>query len=89
MTARITETDAADGHVIRLEGSLGGDDALLVERLCADAAKRGNARVFVEFDAVCYLDEAGATVMRRVKTAPGVVFRGCCLFTERLLDDPR
>ena len=86
MTARITESDEAGGHVIRVEGALCGEDATLVDRLCADAMSRGNSPVLLDINGLMYLDEASADVLRRLRNTAGVVLRGCCLFNERLID---
>jgi anti-anti-sigma regulatory factor len=89
MTARITEHDEAEGHVVRIEGSLCGEDARLVERLCTEAAARGNARVLVDLEGLMFLDEPSADVLKRLRAEHGVTFRGCCLFNERLIDNAK
>jgi len=89
MTVRITEQDEPSGHVIRLEGSLCGEDARLVERLCAEAASRPDPRVVVDLNGVTFLDQASAAVLRRLRADEGVTFRGCCLFNERAIDDAK
>jgi anti-anti-sigma regulatory factor len=86
MTARITEQDEPSGHVIRLEGSLSGEDARLVERLCAEAASRPDPRVVVDLNGVTFLDDESAAVLRRLRGSGGVTFRGCCLFNQRVID---
>ena len=89
MTVRITEQDEPSGHVIRLEGSLCGEDARLVERLCAEAASRPDPRVVVDLSEVTFLDETSATVLRRLRSADSITFRGCRLFNKRAIDDAR
>ena len=89
MTARITELAEPAGHVIRLEGQLGPDDARIVERLCADARARGVGSIVVDLVDLTFLDEASADVLRALRTQAGIAFRGCCLFNERLIDGSR
>lgn len=89
MVARITEHDEPAGHVIRLEGSLGGEDARLVERLCAEASAGANTRIVVDLDGVTFLDDDSAIMLRRLRSGGDVTLRGCCLFTELLIEIAR
>jgi anti-anti-sigma regulatory factor len=89
MTIRITEQDEPSGHVIRLEGSLCGEDARLVERLCAEAGSRPDPRVVVDLNEVTFLDETSAAVLRRLRAAESVTLRGCRLFNKRAIDDAK
>lgn len=89
MNARITEQRDGEDHLIRLEGRLGPADAALVRRLCSDAMAGGIARIIIDFDGLSFLDETSAQVLRDLKRNPSIVFRGCCLFTEKLIDGGR
>src|SRR5215468_180892 len=88
MNIRITQIEdkSAGKVVLRVEGALAGEAAELVEKMCQKLREKAEAKVVVDLSEVSFVNEPGATVLRRLKKDRRIEFDGCKLFTERLIE---
>lgn len=88
MTLRISQTlDAEKGRaVLRLEGSMSADEAVLLERYCDELAGRSVGSITLDVEGLTFLDEEGGAAIRRLRETRGVTLLGCCLFTHEVIE---
>jgi hypothetical protein len=80
MTLRITQTlNAVRGSAtLRLEGSMGADEAALLERYCDELAAQSIRAIT--------LDDVSGAAIRRLRETRGVKLTGCRLFTREVVE---
>lgn len=89
MNMRISQSeDQATGKTtLRVEGSLNRDGAELLEKLCARLLTHPNRSVVINLSGIRFLNEDGASVLRELKGREGVIFDGCHLFTQQVIEE--
>lgn len=88
MLLRISQTldDLKGSATLRLEGSLSGDEAALLERYCDELAGQSVGSITLDLEGVTFLDEEGGASIRRLRQTRGVSLVGCCLFTREIIE---
>lgn len=88
MAVRITQTDDPERNhtILRVEGSLIGEDAPVLEEIYLEAWVRLGRAVVIDLTALHVLDEASAALLCRLKHQPGVSLTGCQLFIKQMIE---
>ena len=88
MAVRITQTDDPERNhtILRVEGSLIGEDALVLEEIYLEVRVRLGRAVVIDLTALHVLDEASAALLRRLRHQPGVSLTGCQLFIKQMIE---
>jgi anti-anti-sigma regulatory factor len=88
MAVRITQTDDPERNhtTLRVEGSLIGEDAPVLEEIYLKVRVRLGRAVVIDLTALHVLDEASAALLCRLKHQPGVSLTGCQLFIKQMIE---
>lgn len=88
MPTRITEVNTPDGRrtTLRVEGTLGVEDAELVEKICRDLRREAGRGVTLDLADLCFLDRDSAQILCRLRAEQGVSLEGLHLFIRRVID---
>lgn len=88
MTTRITQIEEHGGGeaILKVEGSLTLEDALLLEIVCHDLRGQNGGVVRVDLSGLSYLDGESAEVLLGLKRLPGVELEGARLFVWQVLE---
>jgi anti-anti-sigma factor len=89
MTTRITQLEGrlADGKaLLRVEGTLGREDAELLEQVCNDLKAQTGASVTVDLTDISFLDSAGASVLARLRREHEVSIEGLHLYMLQVIE---
>ena len=89
MTTRITQLEGrvANGQaLLRVEGTLGREDAELLEQVCTDLKAQTGASVTVDLTDISFLDQAGASVLARLRREHEVNLQGAHFFLQQVIE---
>ena len=88
MAVRITQTDdpGRNHTILRVEGSLIGEDTSVLEEIYREVRVRLGRAVVIDLTALHMLDEASAALLGRIKQQPGVSLTGCQLFIKQMIE---
>lgn len=89
MTTRITQMEgrvAGGKALLRVEGTLGREDAELLEQVCTDLKAQTGASVTVDLTDISYLDQAGASVLARLRREHEVSIEGLHLYMLQVIE---
>jgi anti-anti-sigma factor len=89
MPTRITQLgDGRQGGVVlRVEGKLVREDAELLERVCADIARRQpGVRVTLDLADLTFLDSEAASILCRMRRQQSVALDGLQFFVQRVVE---
>jgi anti-anti-sigma regulatory factor len=85
---RITEVETPDGRstTLRVEGTLGAEDAELVGRICRDLRRETGRLITLDLADLSFLDSDSAHILCRLKAEQGVSLEGLHLFVQRVIE---
>lgn len=88
MPTRITEVKTADEQRtwLRVEGTLGVEDAELVEKICRDLKRETGRRITLDLADLSFLDSDSAQILCRLRAEQGVSLEGLHLFIQRVIE---
>jgi anti-anti-sigma regulatory factor len=88
MTTRITEVNTSDARrtTLRVEGSLGLEDAELIERICRDLSRETGRAITLDLADLSFLDSDSAEVLCRLRKEQDVLLEGVHLFIQRVIE---
>ena len=88
MPTRITEVRTPDGQrmTLRVEGSLGVEDAELVEKVCRDLGRETGRRITLDLADLSFIDSDSAQILCRLRTEQDVSLEGLHLFIQRVIE---
>jgi anti-anti-sigma regulatory factor len=88
MPTRITEVNTPDGQrtTLRVEGTLGVEDAELVEKICRDLKRETGRPVTLDLADLCFLDSDSAQILCRLRAEQDVSIEGLHLFIQRVIE---
>jgi anti-anti-sigma regulatory factor len=88
MTLRISQILDAERNsaVLRLEGTMSADEAVLLEGYCGDLARQSIPSITLDLEGLTFLDEESGAAIRRLRQAMGVTLIGSCLFTHEVIE---
>ena len=88
MPTRITEVKTPGGQrtTLRVEGSLGVEDAELVEKICRDLRRKTGRRITLDLADLSFLDSDSAHILCRLRAEQDVSLEGLHLFIQRVIE---
>jgi anti-anti-sigma regulatory factor len=88
MPTRITEVKTPDGQrtTLRVEGTLGLEDAELIEKLCRDLRREAGRRITLDLADLSFLDSDSAQILCRLRAEQEVSLEGLHLFIQRVIE---
>ena len=88
MPTRITEVRTPDAQrmTLRVEGSLGVEDAELVEKVCRDLGRETGRRITLDLADLSFIDSDSAQILCRLRTEQDVSLEGLHLFIQRVIE---
>ena len=88
MPTRITEVRTPDGQpmTLRVEGSLGVEDAELVEKVCRDLRRETGRRITLDLADLSFIDSDSAQILCRLRAEQDVSLEGLHLFIQRVVE---
>jgi anti-anti-sigma regulatory factor len=88
MTLRISQIldTRENSATLRLEGTMSGDEAMLLEGYCAELAGQSIPSITLDLEGLTFLDEESGAAIRRLRKTMGLTLIGCCLFTHEVID---
>ena len=88
MPTRITEVRTPDGQrtTLRVEGTLGAEDAELVEKVCRELMRVTGRPVTLDLADLSFLDSDSAHILCRLKAEQDVSLEGLHLFIQRVIE---
>ena len=72
--------------MLRVEGTLGAEDAELVGRICRDLRRQTGRRITLDLADLSFLDSDSAHILCRLKAEQGVALVGLHLFVQRVIE---
>jgi anti-anti-sigma regulatory factor len=87
----IDQVDASDTAVtkpktFKVEGALHLKDAELLESICREVSAQPGSSLIVDLTDICFLDQASAEVLCRMKRQQGIQIRGMNLFIKKVME---
>ena len=88
MPTRITEVRTPDGQrmTLRVEGSLGVEDAELVEKVCRDLRRETGRLITLDLADLSFIDSDSAQILCRLRAEQDVSLEGLHLFIQRVVE---
>ena len=88
MPTRITEvgTAGAQRTTLRVEGTLGAEDAELIEKLCRDLRREKGRLITLDLADLSFIDSDSAHILCRLRAEQGVTLEGLHLFIQRVIE---
>lgn len=88
MPTRITEVRTPDGQrmTLRVEGSLGVEDAELVEKVCRELRRETGRLITLDLADLSFIDSDSAQILCRLRAEQDVTLEGLHLFIQRVVE---
>jgi anti-anti-sigma regulatory factor len=88
MATQITQIDLSDERrtVLRIEGDMLHDDAVLVEKIAASINEQNGNRITIDLADLDYLDSEAASVLRRMGDLDHFEITGTEIFLQSAVD---
>ena len=89
MPTSITQFDDRERSkiVLRIEGDLKLDDALLLERIALDLREENDKNLTLDFADLDLMDSDAATVLRRLELQHGFEIEGLQFFLQKMVEE--
>ena len=89
MPTKITQIeDAQRGRtILRVEGELMFDDAVLLEKIALDLRERGGGNLTLDFADLDFLDSDSAPVLKRLEREHGFEISGIEIFLQTIVNE--
>lgn len=86
MTTRITQVTGRKKILLKVEGTLVLDDALLLAKVCTDLRTQGEEEITISLDDLVFLDKPSAFILARLKHEIGIALEGVSFFVQQVLE---
>jgi anti-anti-sigma factor len=86
MPTQITQQETERRVVLRVEGELLLDDAILLERLSTEIQTDTGKRVMIDLADLDFLDSDSAAVLKRLAAEPRIELQGLEIFLQSAID---
>ncbi len=88
MATQITQTDHPETNrtVLRVEGDMLRDDAILIEKIANCASSETGHRITIDLADLDYMDSDAASVLRKLKDNNGFDIEGVEIFLQSAID---
>jgi anti-anti-sigma factor len=87
MATNITQREQDGCTILRIEGDLMFDDALVLEKLASSMAGEDGQRVLLDMADLDFMDSESAPVLRRISAIPNVQIEGIEIFLQSVIDE--
>lgn len=89
MPTKLTELpdDERGKTVLRIEGSLMKEDALLIEKIALDLREQHGRDVALDLADIDFLDSESAPILRRIIIEDGIEIEGVEFFLQTIVND--
>lgn len=87
MATHITQDELDGRTVLRIEGELMFDDALLLERLALGIVADEDRDVLIDLADLDFLDSDSAPVLRRLSSSEKIRIEGIEIFLQSVIDE--
>jgi hypothetical protein len=74
--------------VLKIEGALTVSQIALLEQAYKEIRTLKPEKLILDVSGLTFVDFESADVIRRIKKKPGIVLRGCGLFTSEVIERP-
>ncbi|MEW6130067.1 MAG: hypothetical protein AB1757_23735 [Acidobacteriota bacterium] len=86
MTTRITQVNGRTKTILKIEGTLILEEALLLAQICADLRRQSDQDIALALDDLVFLDTSSAYVLNRLKHEAGITLEGAGFFVHQVLE---
>ena len=89
MATKITQLEDVERGktILRVEGSMKYDDAVLLEKIALEIQAAGTKIVALDLSDLNFLDSESASVLRRMKTAHNFEIEGIEFFLQAMINE--
>ena len=87
MATHITQHEQDGCTILRVEGDLMFDDALVLEKLSSSMAADGVENILIDLADLDFLDSESAPVLRRISAFDNVRIEGIEIFLQTVMDE--
>jgi anti-anti-sigma factor len=87
MATHITQHEQDGCTILRVEGDLMFDDALVLEKLSSSMAGDGVENILIDLADLDFLDSESAPVLRRISGLDNVRIEGMEIFLQTVIDE--
>jgi anti-anti-sigma regulatory factor len=89
MPTKITQIDDVQNQrvVLRVEGEMTREDAILLERISRDMRNSTGSRIVLDVADLDFIDSESAPVLRRLAGEPGYEIEGFEIFLQTAVND--
>lgn len=89
MPTQITQVDDPErGRVVlRVEGSMTQDDAVLLEKIALDMRFREKKKITIDLADLTFIDSDSAPIIKRIEREHGFQLEGLEIFLQKAIDD--
>lgn len=86
MPTKIIQQESGSSTVLRVEGELLLEDALLLERIIADIKTDAGKKIMVDLADLAFLDSESAPVLKRLERDSKIELQGLEIFLQTAID---
>jgi anti-anti-sigma regulatory factor len=88
MPTQITQTDDQESgrSVLRVEGDMLLEDAVVLERIATDISSETGRRVAIDLADLDFLDSESAPILKRISRQQGIEIQGMEIFLQSAVD---
>ena len=87
MPTQITQSETDGGSMLRVEGTMMREDAILLEKIATDLHADSGKPVTLDLADLDFLDSESAAVLKRLKDSDGFKIEGMEIFLQSVIDD--
>lgn len=81
-----SENENTDHTILRVEGEMLLEDALLLEKIALQMRDEGGKQVTLDLADLDFLDSESAAVLRRIQSEHGITIEGMEIFLQSAID---
>lgn len=89
MPTTITEIEDPERgkHILRIEGSMTGEDAILLEKIALDLREQNGRNFTLDLADLDFLDSESAPILKRMEREHGFEIEGMGIFLQTAIDE--
>lgn len=87
MATHITQHEQDGCTILRVEGDMMHDDALVLEKVASSMDHDGSGKILIDLADLDFLDSESAPVLRRIAALDNVSIEGMEIFLQSVIDE--
>lgn len=89
MPTTITEIEDPERgkHILRVEGSMTGEDAILLEKIALDLREQNGRNFTLDLADLNFLDSESAPILKRMEREHGFEIEGMGIFLQNVINE--